>query len=127
MQELIGECINSIIAQTYKDFEIILVNDCSTDNTLTVLQSFKELYPEHITVLDSKSNLRQGGARNLGIKYSKSEYIGFVDADDYIHPLMFESLMNTAKPCDLDVVYCMHKSFRESSEINLFKSKQSKL
>ncbi len=96
VEKYLGTCIESLLAQTYDNLQIILVNDCSPDGSLGILRDYENRYPDKITVIDSKENLRQGGARNLGIKSSQSEYVGFVDADDFVHPRMYEVLMKEA-------------------------------
>lgn len=77
-------CIQSLLDQTYKNIEIILVNDGSKDNSLDILNEFREK-DIRITVI-SKENGGQASARNLGIKQSKGKYIMFVDSDDYVFP-----------------------------------------
>lgn len=76
-------CIDSILNQTFKDIEIILVNDGSTDNSLDILLEYKWNYPDKIKVL-SGPNKGAGKARNMAIDIAKGEYIMFVDSDDYI-------------------------------------------
>lgn len=84
--------------------EIILVNDASTDNTLEKLKEWEKLYPENILVITYEENLRQGGARNVGMQYATSEYIGFLDADDWIEPDMYETLYEKTIHKKYDVV-----------------------
>lgn len=115
MEKYLGTCIESLLAQTYEDLQIVLVNDCSTDNSLDILKNYESKYPKKIVVIDSKENLRQGGARNLGMKLTQSEYIGFVDADDFIHPRMYEILMKEARENGSDVIYCMHENVDETA------------
>ena len=109
------DCIDSLINQTYKNLKIVLVNDCSTDNSLTILKDYEINYPEKIIVIDSKENLKPGGARNLGIRASHSDYIGFVDSDDFVQPQMFELLMDAAEADNVEVVYCDYKSVPDSA------------
>ena len=115
MEKYLETCIESLLAQTYDNLQIILVNDCSTDGSLGILNHYKSKYPDKIVVIDSKENLRQGGARNLGMKFSKSEYIGFVDADDFVHLDMYEVLMKEACKNGLDAVYCEYENVDETA------------
>ena len=114
MEKYLKTCIESLLNQTYKFLSIIVVNDASTDESLTIMKNYERRYPKKITVIDSKKNLMLGGARNLGIKSSQSDYIGFVDADDYIHPQMYQLLMKEAQTYSLDVVYCRHENVDEN-------------
>jgi glycosyltransferase involved in cell wall biosynthesis len=78
----IENCINSILSQSYKSFDIICVNDGSTDNTLKLLEKFSK-NDNRVRILSQKNNGR-GSARNLGIENSKSPFISFVDSDDHV-------------------------------------------
>lgn len=89
--EYIRTCLNSLISQTLKDIEIIAIDDCSTDDSLAILQEYASTHP-NIKVFHNTQNRGQGATRNLGIQKSKGEYIGFVDSDDYIHPQMYEAM-----------------------------------
>ena len=99
-------CVGNIINQTLQDIEIILINDCSTDNSLLIMQLLKERFPDKITIIDSPVNLGAGGARNLGLEIASGEYIGFVDSDDIIDTTMYEKLYNKAIETDCDIVDC---------------------
>ncbi len=82
-EKFIDKCIRSIINQTYKDVELILVNDGSKDNSLKILQKYEKQYPKIIKVF-SQTNKGVGAARNLGIKHVSGKYIFFLDSDDWI-------------------------------------------
>ena len=84
----IEECINSVISQTKKELEIIVINDGSTDNTLKILEKFKD---KRIKLITTKNN-GIGKTRNLGLKNAKSEYVFFLDSDDYISKNAMEVL-----------------------------------
>lgn len=81
-------CVESILSQTYQDWELIIIDDGSTDNTLDVCQSFQN---KRIQVYH-KENGGVSSARNSGLAYAKGEYIAFVDADDYLEPMYLEHL-----------------------------------
>lgn len=79
-EKYIKECINSVINQTYKNIEIIVVDDKSTDNSLNELKSIKD---KRIKIIELKENKGVSNARNIGIKEAKGDYICFLDSDDF--------------------------------------------
>lgn len=89
-EKRIGKCLESIINQTYKNIEILVIDDGSKDNTVKVINGYKD---KRIRVI-SIENSGQGAARNIGIKKAKGELITFVDSDDYIANNMIELLYN---------------------------------
>ncbi len=82
--EFITRTIDSVLNQTYKSFEIIIVDDGSTDNTENILQPFLKQYPNIFYF--KKKNEERGAARNFGIMHAKGEYITFLDSDDFFYP-----------------------------------------
>ena len=86
----IKKCLDSLINQTFKNIEIILVNDGSTDNSEEIIQS----YDDNRIVYIKQKNQGPSAARNLGIDLAKGEYIGFVDSDDWIDADYYEKLYN---------------------------------
>lgn len=105
-EKYLAECLGNVVNQTLGDIEIILINDASTDNSLSIIRDCKNQYSDKVTVIDSAENLGAGGARNLGIEAAKGEYIGFVDSDDLIDVTMYEKLYAKAKEGNYDVVDC---------------------
>jgi len=81
MQEYIDKTINSVLNQTYKNYEIIVVNDKSTDKTLEILEKYKN----NIIIINNEKNLGLGGSRNIACKHAKGEYIIYLDADDTLY------------------------------------------
>lgn len=96
------DCINSILSQTFKDFELILVDDGSTDNSLAVCKSYEKA-DMRIKVLSQK-NGGPGKARNAGLAAAEGEWIGFVDSDDWIDSATYETAINTAEEKNADLV-----------------------
>lgn len=90
--DCIERCIKSVCAQTHEDIEILVIDDGSTDDTARIAKDLAAGDPR-IRVI-SKENGGTSSARNLGIKEAAGEYIGFVDADDYVSPDMYEKLLN---------------------------------
>lgn len=104
-EEYMGECLESILKQTLKEIEIIVVDDGSTDGTLPIIQTFSEKHPDKIKVFH-KENGGQASARNLALSYAKGEYLGFVDSDDWVDEDMYEKLYLKAKEENADIVIC---------------------
>ena len=94
-EKYLSKCLNSLIKQTYKDIEIIVVNDGSKDKSLEIAKKFAK-QDNRIKVFN-KENGGLSSARNFGIEKASGEYIGFVDSDDYIKENMFEILYNMIK------------------------------
>lgn len=107
-------CIESIEAQTYESFEIIIVNDGSADGTAGVCARLAEEYPNlrYITTDD----LGVSASRNNGIAQAKGEYLTFVDADDRIHPQMLERLYGAIVQTDSDLAGCGFGIWRNDQE-----------
>lgn len=101
VEQYIEKCVISIMNQTYKNIEIILVDDGATDNSGKICDELKEK-DNRITVIHKK-NGGLSDARNAGLKIAKGEYIGFVDSDDYIEQDMFEALYKINKQNDADI------------------------
>ena len=94
VQKYIMRCFDSIYSQTYgfENLEVILIDDLSTDNTWSILESLQRQYPENVISLKIQKKGKCGGARNLGMDICTGKYITFVDADDYVHPDMLRVL-----------------------------------
>jgi glycosyltransferase involved in cell wall biosynthesis len=86
-------CVNSILSQTYKSIEIIMVNDGSTDNSDDIIKSLKA-QNDNIKYVNIENNKGLSYARNIGIENAEGEYLGFVDSDDWIENNMYEKLIN---------------------------------
>ena len=85
------------ISESSFPLEILLINDCSTDNSLAILQKIQKENPELVRVIDLKENHGPGGARNYGLDAASGEYIGFMDCDDTIDVTMYEKLYTAAR------------------------------
>ena len=107
VEEYLENCIESILNQTFKDFELILVDDGSTDNSGKVCDIY-EKKDSRIKVIH-KNNGGLSSARNAGIDVAGGKYIGFVDSDDSIHPKMYEVLYNLINTYKSDISCCSYK------------------
>ena len=106
-EEFIGECLDSLLAQTFQAFEVIVVDDCSTDNSVEIVKEFAPKFNGRLKLTKTEKNSQTGGyvPRNIGIKLAHGEYVQFLDSDDMILGNALESLYKAAVFYDADVVY----------------------
>ncbi len=110
-------CLNSLVNQTLNDIEIIVINDCSTDESKKVLDEYEKKY-NNILVFHNKTNKGIGYNRNLGIKKASGEYISFIDSDDFVDETMYDKMYKKAKENALDLVICkFHKMFEKKDDL----------
>lgn len=102
-EEYIGECLDSLINQTYPNMEIIAIDDGSTDGTLDIMKSYEAQYPDKLKVL-TQANQGQAVARNHGLEFATGDYLGFVDSDDWVDKDMYEKMINQAIATSADIV-----------------------
>lgn len=98
-------CLTSLVNQTLKDLEIVVINDGSKDNSEKIIKEFTKKY-SFIKYYPLKNNMGLGYARNYGIEKSSKKYIGFVDSDDYVDDTMFEEMYNECEKTSSDVCEC---------------------
>lgn len=111
-------CLDSLVNQTLSDYEIVAVDDCSTDDSFKILQDYEKRFPDVFHAVHSEVNKHQGGAKNIGLKRAKGDWIGFIDSDDWIAPDMYERLIKKAEETGADLAgcdYCL--TSRHSMEI----------
>lgn len=109
VEEYIDECIISILQQTYKNIEIILVDDGSTDRSGILCDGYKAK-DKRVYVIHQE-NMGLAAARNTGIQQAKGEYLAFVDSDDFISPLMYDTLYNEITKEHADIAICNFSKF----------------
>lgn len=114
-EQYIEKCLESLVNQTLDDIEIVLINDGSTDESLSIMTKYKEKYADKILLI-SQENAGQGVARNLGISKCSGEYIGFVDSDDYVNLSMYETMWEKANEENLDLVECRYQYIDEKNK-----------
>ncbi len=117
-EKYLEECLNGLIYQTFKNFEIICVNDGSTDNSYKILKSFEKI-DERIYIF-TQINKGPGIARNIGIKESKGEYLLFLDSDDVFINTMIEDMYVNIKNNDSDIVICNSNNFVKNGNEKIF-------
>ena len=104
-KDYLDTCFGSLLNQTFRDFEIVAVNDGSKDDTLQILNRYQETYPDLFVVL-SQENHGLSVTRNNGVAAASGEYIFFLDSDDWLKPNALELLYNKATETGCDVVCC---------------------
>jgi len=104
-EKTIQRCVDSVLKQTIRDIEIIIINDGSTDKTQEILEDLSK-QDKRIRLIQLDHNVGQGIARNFGIMNARGEYIGFVDADDTISSNMYENMLQKAIEHDAEIVQC---------------------
>lgn len=121
VEKYLEKCIESIINQTYKNLEIILVNDGSTDNSKKICEKYVE--KDKRIKLVNKENGGLSAARNAGIAVAKGKYFGFVDSDDFIKDTMYEYLHNLIVENKSDIAICNYLYFTEDEEMETIQNK----
>ncbi len=117
VEKYLDKCLERILNSTYKDFELIVINDGTKDNSEQIITKYleKEEYKDKITYI-SKENSGLSDTRNLGMSKANGEYIAFVDSDDYIETNMYELMMNKALEKNYDIVVCDVRLVYENSD-----------
>lgn len=106
-EKYIGECLDSILAQTFRGFEVIVVDDCSTDSSVAVVKNYAAKFGGRLKLARTKKNSgNPWEPTEIGIALSRGEYLSILDDDDAITPTAFEELYTVAKSFDADVVAC---------------------
>lgn len=101
-------CLESLVRQKFSkgEYEIIAVDDCSTDSSWEILEWYQEKYPDKFIAIHSEKNHHQGGAKNIGLARARGEWLGFIDSDDWIVPDYYERLISKAEETGADMVGC---------------------
>lgn len=125
VKDYIQKCLDSLVNQTLKQMEIIVIDDGSTDGTSEIIDNYKNKYPKLFKVVHKK-NEGVSIARNVGLDMANGEYIGFLDSDDWVNIDMYEGLYAKAKSNDFCIVACDTLAIYPDSEV-LIKSNISDL
>lgn len=104
VEEYLEKCIDSLLNQTYHDYYITLVDDCSTDGSGSICDLYKNRYPSKVKVLHKDANQGLSEARNSGVFSSESPWIVFVDSDDYVSKDFLQNLYNAQNKYQCDMV-----------------------
>ena len=125
LEKYIKKCLNSVLMQTFDNFEIICVNDGSTDSSLDILKEYATA-DKRIKIIN-QTNSGAGTARNNGLKHSAGKYVQFLDGDDYFEPQMLEKLYNLAEKHQSDITVCSSRKVDDEGNITETKNPNSPL
>jgi len=114
-EKYLRECLDSVLNQIFQDFEIICINDGSTDNSLQILNEYAKK-DERIKVISQK-NKGAGAARNQGLKIAKGEYLAFLDGDDFFEKEFLDKMYHKSKNNDCDIVICSANRYNINTKI----------
>lgn len=116
VEKYLSRCIESILNQTYKNIELILVDDGSPDNSPQICDHYANV-DDRVCVIH-QCNAGVSVARNAGLKIAKGQYIGFVDPDDWVAPEMYESMLDEIENVDTDLVICGYNYYDEEGNVD---------
>ena len=120
VEKYLEKCLDSLVNQTLKEIEIIVVNDGTKDNSQEIIDKYTKKYPKKV-----KGYIKENGglssARNYGLKYAKGDYIAFVDSDDYVELDMYEKMYNKAINNNYDIVVCDFIELDEEGNNKIYK------
>lgn len=117
VENYLRKCLDSLMSQTVTDYEVICINDGSTDSSLEILREYEARYPR-IRVI-SKENEGYGKTMNLGVEEARAPYIGIVESDDFVKPEMFEKLYCAITSYQADLVKCNFFRYRGKDGENI--------
>ena len=115
VEAYISKCLTSLIYQTLKDIEIIMINDASTDGSKEIAETYKQ-NDSRIILLNTDEQVGQSTARNMGLNAATGDYIGFVDADDWGELDMFEKMYNRAISDYTDITMCLANLYDDKEQ-----------
>lgn len=106
-EKYLRKCLDSLVNQTLKEIEIIIINDKSPDNSGKIIMEYKNKYKEKIKVIHNKTNKGIGYNRNMGVKNASGKYVVFVDSDDYLDKDNLEKMYDYSEKNKTDITVCM--------------------
>lgn len=116
LENYIYECLNSVKEQTYSDYEVILINDGSTDRSEEIIRSFIETYSLKNFFLINKENGGLARARNTALQYACGEWVTFIDGDDWVEPHYLSSMIEALEAYPADLCYAGYQAYDENSK-----------
>ena len=126
VEKYLSECLESIYKISNINYEVILINDGSTDNSEEIMEKYKKKYPK-LTKIITKNNQGLSATRNIGIKEAKGEYLSFIDSDDIIDAKIFQEFFKEGLNLDLDVMVGNMRYFsKDKIGMPLYRSQEIK-
>lgn len=116
VEKYIRKCMQTVMEQTFRDYEVIVVDDETPDNSMAIVEEFAEKYPGMIKMIHQK-NTRQGGARNRGVREAQGEYILFVDSDDYVSTRLLETVDSHLRRETCDILGFQYQKVTEEGRL----------
>ena len=116
VENYLTKCLDSLVNQSYRNIEVLVVDDGSKDKSAEIIKSFALKYPEKIKAF-TKENGGLSDARNFGIERATGDYIGFVDSDDYVTETMFEEMLLLAEKHQAKMVICNIQKVNENGQV----------
>ena len=116
VENYLTKCLDSLVNQSYRNIEVLVVDDGSKDKSAEIIKSFVLKYPEKIKAF-TKVNGGLSDARNFGIERATGDYIGFVDSDDYVTETMFEEMLLLAEKHQAKMVICNIQKVDENGQV----------
>lgn len=117
-EKYISQAVESVLNQSYKNWELIIINDCSTDNTEQIIKSYQQQYAANkkIKLITLAQNKGVANARNIGIKNAKGKYIAFLDADDIWQKEKLYKQIQLLKSTNTDITYTAYQMINETGQ-----------
>ena len=127
VEQYLGHCLDSVINQTYKNLEIICVNDASTDRSPLILEEYSKK-DSRIVIVNNAKNSRLGPTRNHGMEYATGDYVHFLDSDDWLEPDAYERLVEIInKNGDIDLInFCYQSISIKNKRVNTRQFRKNK-
>lgn len=120
-EQYLSQAIDSIINQTYENWEFVICNDCSTDGTFKICQEYAEKYPEKFILLENDTNRKLAYSLNRCLEKATGKFVARMDGDDLSHPERFEKQVTyLVEHPEVDLVSCAFKIFNEKGESHIF-------
>lgn len=118
VEAFLDKALTSAACQSFNDYEVIIVNDGSTDSSLTIISAYTARHKNFSFLSQKNSGL--SAARNEGLKKAKGEYVVFLDSDDFLQPDFIEKMYNACKENDADICYCGHYLYMNNRRFRVY-------
>lgn len=120
-EKYLKECLDSVYELNLDNKEIILINDCSTDDSLKILDEYKEKYKKNTIIVNHKVNQGLSAARNSGIEIAKGKYLFFLDSDDFIDSVELDKFFNEALKTNVEILVGNYYLYYQKNNIKKFR------